>query len=144
MSSLASCLTLTALKSLKNKVQLLPETITFTPAEASQTLPLVKKIVTDILSNGNKLKALYEIENDQNAAKESIRKEMDDLYTELQSIGCDYKDWSFDIGLVDFPSEINGQQVYLCWKSDEPSLLYYHGITEGFAGRKLIPQNLLS
>ena len=59
---------------------------------------------------------------------------------ELEEIGCFYKDWNFNVGLVDFPSVINNEEVYLCWKSDEEKIIYYHGINEGFKGRKLIPE----
>ena len=114
----------------------------FTPAEAAETLPLVKRIVNDILDMGNSFKQLYE-ESPQSEKLQRIEKEIKELINELNSLGCEYKDLSFSIGLVDFPSIIDGQNVYLCWKSDEPSLLYYHGIYDGFAGRKLIPENLL-
>ncbi|MEJ2307316.1 MAG: DUF2203 family protein, partial [candidate division WOR-3 bacterium] len=45
-----------------------------------------------------------------------------------------------DIGLVDFPGLIEGREVYLCWKSDEEDIQFYHGVEEGFAGRKPIPK----
>ncbi len=47
------------------------------------------------------------------------------------------------MGLVDFPAVIGGEEVFLCWKSDEDKLLYYHEADSGFAGRKLIPENYL-
>jgi hypothetical protein len=62
---------------------------------------------------------------------------------ELEEIGCFYKDWNFSIGLVDFPAIINGEEVYLCWKTDEEKIIYYHRIHEGFSGRKLIPDYVL-
>ena len=39
-------------------------------------------------------------------------------------------------GLVDFPSMIDGREVYLCWLLDEPAVGHWHGIESGFAGRK--------
>ena len=114
----------------------------FNPAEASKTLPLVKKIVNDILKCGRELQELYE--ND--APREEIESktvELEELTAEVEALGCEYKDWNFEIGLVDFPSVIDDQDVYLCWKSDEPGLMYYHGVNEGFTGRKLIPKTLL-
>jgi hypothetical protein len=41
-----------------------------------------------------------------------------------------------DEGLVDFPARIDGLDVYLCWKLGEDVIEYWHGIDEGFAGRK--------
>lgn len=115
----------------------------FTPDEANKTLPLVKKIVKDILDYSFELKTISdslggEIENDREAQNRisSIKGFM----AELEEIGCAYKDWNFSIGLVDFPSIIDDEEVYLCWKSDEEKIIYYHGINDGFRGRKLIPE----
>lgn len=41
-----------------------------------------------------------------------------------------------DEGLVDFPARIDEQDAYLCWKLGEEEIEYWHGIDEGFAGRK--------
>ena len=44
-----------------------------------------------------------------------------------------------DIGLIDFPHlRTTGEEVYLCYMYDEPDILYWHKIEEGFAGRKPI------
>ena len=52
----------------------------------------------------------------------------------IQETGCVVKD--LDEGLVDFPSLREGQEVYLCWKLGEERIEYWHGIHEGFVGRK--------
>jgi hypothetical protein len=41
-----------------------------------------------------------------------------------------------DQGLVDFPARLRGKPVFLCWKTDERQVEFWHGTTEGFAGRK--------
>lgn len=41
--------------------------------------------------------------------------------------------------LVDFPAQIEGKEVLLCWKPGEPSVGWYHGLYEGMMGRKPIP-----
>ena len=44
-------------------------------------------------------------------------------------------------GLIDFPHlRQNGEEVYLCWKVGENDLGYWHGIDEGYSGRKSIAQ----
>jgi len=48
-----------------------------------------------------------------------------------------------ELGLVDFPARIDGEEVLLCWQYGEDSVQYYHGPDEGFSGRKPIPQKLL-
>lgn len=45
---------------------------------------------------------------------------------------------SMDIGLVDFPAVIDGEEVLLCWKWGESRVQYYHTTEEGFANRKKI------
>jgi hypothetical protein len=54
----------------------------------------------------------------------------------IQSTGCVLKD--LDVGLLDFPSRINDQEVYLCWRLGEDRIRFYHRQDEGFAGRKPI------
>ncbi len=61
------------------------------------------------------------------------------LIEQVQELGCVIKD--LDIGLVDFPTTFRGREVYLCWKLGEPSIAYWHGVDEGFAGRKAIDQD---
>ena len=120
---------------------------TFTPAEASKTLPLVKQIVGDILIKGKALRTLVEDETPETVEKDDRRSvlesELEELYGELERLGCSFRDWGFEIGLVDFPSEIDGTPVLLCWRSDEPQVTYYHSPEAGYAGRKPIPRHLL-
>lgn len=44
------------------------------------------------------------------------------------------------IGLVDFPGRVNGELVYLCWRFGEEAITHYHGLEEGFSGRKPLPE----
>lgn len=115
----------------------------FTPTEARKTLPLVKKIVKDILDTTREMRLQAEelesrAEDDAELKKMAV--DVEGFMSELEEIGCFFKDWNFMIGLVDFPSMIDGKEVYLCWKSDEDDIAYYHYIEEGFAGRKSIPE----
>ena len=55
--------------------------------------------------------------------------------------GCLIKD--LDVGLLDFPAVINQQDVYLCWKLGEDRIRFWHGMEEGFRGRKEIDQEFL-
>ncbi len=43
-----------------------------------------------------------------------------------------------DAGLVDFLTLIDGREAYLCWRSGEPEIRYWHGLNEGFARRKAL------
>ena len=118
----------------------------FTPREADQTLPLVRRIVEDILLTGDKLRARSaEVGGgaEEDAEVKRYVAVLDELFEELETLGCSYKDWNFTVGLVDFPSIISGQEVFLCWRSDEPALRFFHGVEEGFSGRREIPANYL-
>ncbi|MFB9330165.1 DUF2203 domain-containing protein [Paenibacillus aurantiacus] len=42
-------------------------------------------------------------------------------------------------GILDFPGEVDGRDVLLCWKEGEARITHYHGPDEGFAGRKMLP-----
>lgn len=118
----------------------------FTPKEATRMLPLVRRIVEDILATGKELRELVQqLENkvQGNPEFESKVSTINGYFTELEELGCYYKDWNFSVGLVDFPAIIDDEEVLLCWRSDEDNLQFYHGIEEGFAGRKQIPAELL-
>ena len=55
----------------------------------------------------------------------------------LEEAGVQVKD--MDEGLVDFPARHGSRDVLLCWKVGEPEVAHWHGLDEGFAGRKPLP-----
>lgn len=113
----------------------------FTPTEARNTLPLVKKIVADILLVSKEMRLLandIDIKVEDNLEFINLSNLINKYFAELEEIGCYYKDWSFSIGLVDFPSIIDGEDVYLCWRSDEDDIKFYHKVSDGYTGRKLL------
>ncbi|HVP19238.1 MAG TPA: DUF2203 domain-containing protein [Spirochaetia bacterium] len=107
----------------------------FTRDQAESTLPLVRQIVADILETGRRIRELQEDDSElprlQAALGEHLR--------ELEEMGCFFKDWNFSIGLVDFPAVIDGETVFLCWRSDEGELAWYHRIEDGYQGRRPLP-----
>ena len=118
----------------------------FTPKEADQRLPYIKQIVADILAKGKQARGLMalplrtpELEKKLSEIDGEIRA----LMGELEAIGCHFKDWNFEIGLVDFPAIINGQEALLCWRSDEPSVAWFHGYEEGYNGRLPVTSKLV-
>ena len=60
---------------------------------------------------------------------------------EIDSIGVQVKD--LEAGLLDFPCRIDDEVVLLCWRMGEPTIGFWHGVDEGFRGRKAIDQDFL-
>lgn len=68
--------------------------------------------------------------------REKAARDLQQAIQQVHQFGCLVKD--LDIGLIDFPTLLQGQEVYLCWKLGEPGIQFWHGVDEGFRGRKPI------
>lgn len=55
----------------------------------------------------------------------------------IHEVGAQVKD--LDRGLIDFPARRGDDDVLLCWRVDEERIEFWHGMDEGFAGRKPLP-----
>ncbi len=77
----------------------------------------------------------------QKKHRESIALRLKQAVETIQDQGCVIKD--LDIGLIDFPTLFHGEEVYLCWKLGESGIRFWHGVQEGFQGRKAIDQEFL-
>lgn len=67
---------------------------------------------------------------------DSIRR-LQETVDNIHETGAQVKD--LDIGLIDFPSLYQGEEVCLCWKLGEGATIdFWHGASEGFGGRKRI------
>lgn len=122
----------------------------FTVEQANRTLPLVKRIVRDIVETHQRwqetLRAFELATAESRADRPSPRaqalqreaqqlaRDIQGFIGELRDLGVEFK--GFDVGLVDFPSEVEGRPVFLCWKLDEDAVMYWHEVTEGYAGRQ--------
>ena len=73
------------------------------------------------------------------AAAETLGTQIAEGIRRIEALGCVVKD--LDQGLVDFPSLREDQTVFLCWRLGETSIRYWHGLKEGFAGRKPLEQD---
>lgn len=74
------------------------------------------------------------------AEREKAIQTTKDALAEIEAIGVQVKD--LDIGLLDFPCLVADQIVLLCWKLGEESIQYWHGLEEGFRGRKPIDERI--
>ena len=118
----------------------------FTLEEANKTLPLVSRIIGDIvranaevLEAYGRFRALTEEGRSVQAeeAEDQLRElahQVEEHCDELKEIGCVCKDPN--LGLVDFPARVGRRIVFLCWKTGEPEIRYWPEVEGGFAGRK--------
>jgi hypothetical protein len=129
----------------------------FTVDHANRTLPLVRRIVEDIVREHRRWQeAIVELDllvsgvradqPDVRAAAlereiQSIASDIDQFQAELESLGIQLKDRR--IGLIDFPSEMDGRTVLLCWRLGEPSVQYWHDEQTGYAGRQPLSPTLV-
>jgi len=135
----------------------------FTVEQANRTLPLVRRIVEDIVREHRRWQEkILELELvgstapapvvhdgpqlaapvDERAATIerdalAIARDIDEFERELEELGISLKDRR--LGLIDFPGELDGRRVWLCWRLGEPSVLYWHDLDSGYAGRQPLP-----
>lgn len=125
----------------------------FTFEEANRSIPLVRRIVADIVKQHRKVCTLEErchIRRPSVSAAEQERLgrqynlELDrlrDLSEELAAVGCELKDWRR--GLVDFAAHYQGREIELCWRLGEEKIEHWHEIGAGFPGRQMIDDEFL-
>ena len=113
----------------------------FTVEQADRMLPYVRRIMEDILKAGNEMKAMARetMTGDHASRLEKRIAELKGYLKELEDLGCAYRDWDFRHGLVDVPSELDGEPIWLSWRSDEPSVRHYYAGGEPAHLRRPLP-----
>lgn len=127
----------------------------FTLAEANRTLPLVRRVVQDIMAVypvWKDLVARYELIAAQarpewgespeqlglKAEIDAVAAKINGFLQELEQVGCEFK--GFDEGLVDFHGRLEEREILWCWKLGEERISHWHELDAGFAGRQPIPE----
>jgi hypothetical protein len=133
---------------------------TFTLAEAQLLLPVLESLLRNAIAAK---KIIEEFEAEQQALAHRVflnggtfldvvplarrkaervkaEQKAKDALAEIHAIGVMVKD--LDIGLLDFPCEVDGATILLCWKLGEKSITHWHGTEEGFAGRKPVDERI--
>ena len=123
----------------------------FTVREAEATLPLVRRIVGDLLATYPRWReavASYEVLTGAardtetpklRAAREAVTREAEQIsgcLRELEQIGCAFK--GFEAGLVDFYALLDDRLIFLCWQFGEDRISHWHAVDAGFADRQPI------
>jgi hypothetical protein len=112
---------------------------------ARETLVVIKPIVEEINAKRMELTEAYErLQEEQDPLErmylESHIKDLDaaidSLFRKIEALGGVIK--GIDPILVDFLSFHKNRYIWLCWKEDEDTIMYWHELNEGFAGRKPI------
>ncbi|MFZ0592678.1 MAG: DUF2203 domain-containing protein [Bryobacteraceae bacterium] len=74
--------------------------------------------------------------------KDGAARRLKETIESIHETGCQLKD--FEMGLIDFPTLYRGKEVYLCWKSGERDIGYWHHVEDGYRGRRPIDSEFLS
>jgi hypothetical protein len=126
---------------------------TYTVEQANRSLPLVRRIVEDIVSEyrrwQDRVRELEALNAARTAADDvpraaeleleiqALAAEIEGFRRELRDLGVEVKDYA--LGLVDFPGVVAGREVFLCWRIGEPSVQFWHDKDAGYAGRRPLP-----
>jgi hypothetical protein len=122
----------------------------FSVADANRALPLVGRVVSDIVVQYRELERLQRqrrkyIRQDRREEVTALDRRavqgaqrLNDLVNEVNAIGCELKDWQS--GQVDFRTLYKGREVYLCWKLGEVSVRHWHELYAGSVERRPIDE----
>jgi hypothetical protein len=118
----------------------------FDVEEAERMLPLIRVIVKGMMDDHAERQSLLdrlEGGSEELSSREAraLRTEIDTLTeklaeaaSELEVLGVEFK--GIDLGLVDFPTTIDGELAYLCWSYGEDRIAFWHSPDGGYAGRR--------
>jgi hypothetical protein len=128
----------------------------FTVEQANATLPLVRRIVEDIvgqhrvwheklleidlLAASGRASDAAQVERLEREAQ-AVAREIETFRRELVDLGIQLKDPR--LGLIDFPSTMGHKSVLLCWRLGELDVQFWHDVDAGYAGRQpLVPESV--
>ena len=134
---------------------------TFTLKEAQALLPVLRSLIKRAMGDKGVIEAVEKQLQDlkyrillsgglfvdvpavarRRAERDRAFQDIKDTLAEIDAIGVQVKD--LDIGLLDFPCAVDDEIVLLCWKYGEDRIEFWHGMEEGFKGRKPIDERIL-
>ena len=122
----------------------------YTLEQANETLPYVRSVVREVKELYQNVKENSrrhnEIPKSESERRADLRREIQaeaarihECQEELFRIGAELKD--YETGLVDFPTELDGRRILLCWKDGEETIAHWHETDTGFRDRRPVPEN---
>lgn len=127
-------------------VGVVPDRKVFTVEHANRTLPLVRRIVEDLVDVYRQLATTQDrLANEElpTSVRDQLDREADAqehrfdvLIDELGEVGCELKD--ANIGLVDFLGRHEGRDIFLCWRLGEDRVEFWHELHTGFGQRQAV------
>ncbi len=117
----------------------------FSVAEANRTLPYIARVVADVVALFRDARDLQRLIRDAapGEAVEALRDRLVEAFErsnacvgELQAVGVELAD--YQVGIVDFPSLLEGREVRLCWRLGEAGVEHWHEAGEGHGSRRRI------
>ncbi len=72
--------------------------------------------------------------------KERLVQKIKDALEEIEATGVLVKD--LEMGLLDFPCQVEHRTILLCWKLGETTIAHWHGTDEGYRYRKPIDEKI--
>ncbi len=124
----------------------------FSSSDADALIPTLEVLIRDLQSQAatlrDRIRELVRVDENVNSMRLSqiieihpelrpVTTRMAEIASQIESLGCLLKD--IDLGLVDFPSELGDEVVFLCWQFGEPRVTTWHRIDSGFGDRQPLP-----
>jgi hypothetical protein len=127
----------------------------YTATRANAALPLVRRIVADLVSHFHHwedavrqvdLASHNVLENTEaehwQRETQRLAAEIDGCERELAELGVEVR--GIDVGLIDFPGTLDGRNVWFCWMLGESAVTHWHEQNAGFSSRQPLPLDELA
>jgi hypothetical protein len=122
----------------------------FTIEEANALIPRLEMLMADAQRAALTLRSAMQEADDTDGTEAHTTKDVlrvrpdlaDDVHrlewavAEIEALGCQFK--GLDLGLVDFPAQVDGTTILLCWQYGEKQIAFWHRTDEGFANRRAL------
>ena len=124
----------------------------FTVQEANKLIPVVDQKLRELQGAVQDILALREALGPMNALSLEAQQTAEEIKfllgvvqqekLELDNMGVHLQD--VETGLVDFPSRLGAEVIYLCWEQGEDAITHYHRLNQEVKARQPLPSERTS